>query len=44
VYELRYINTLLFLLGIPFTDPLADGPTVQYASNVSNQYNYLMRE
>src|SRR5690625_7195751 len=22
-------------LGIPFSDPLADGPTVQYASNIA---------
>lgn len=25
-------------LGIPFTDPIADGPTIQYASTVRSLF------
>ena len=42
LFFLLYINHIYIsynLTGVPFTDPLADGPTIQYANTVSIHEN-----
>lgn len=44
VLELEASGADMIELGMPFSDPLADGPTIQHASNVALQHGITLNE